>query len=71
VCIKLGATSALQHIGGIHSGCALSGAAWLIFKVVDIIRHRAQQHGAVIGAGVITNVMVLISILSAFPWVRK
>ena len=24
--IKLGVTSALQHVGGIHSGCALSGA---------------------------------------------
>jgi hypothetical protein len=25
--IKYGATSVLQHVGGIHSGCALSGAA--------------------------------------------
>ncbi|KAF7448926.1 hypothetical protein A1F99_059750 [Pyrenophora tritici-repentis] len=27
VCVKLAATSALQHVGGIHSGCALSGTA--------------------------------------------
>jgi hypothetical protein len=26
-CIKIGVTSILQHVGGIHSGCALSGAA--------------------------------------------
>ncbi|KFZ08613.1 hypothetical protein V501_05887 [Pseudogymnoascus sp. VKM F-4519 (FW-2642)] len=39
--IKIGVTSILQHVGGIHSGCALSGAGWLIFKIVDIIRHRS------------------------------
>jgi len=27
--IKLAATSVLQHVGGIHSGCALSGAAYV------------------------------------------
>lgn len=27
LCIKLAVTSVLQHLGGIHSGCALSGAA--------------------------------------------
>src|SRR4051812_15380848 len=26
VSLKLAATSVLQHVGGIHSGCALSGA---------------------------------------------
>ncbi|PKS08485.1 hypothetical protein jhhlp_004868 [Lomentospora prolificans] len=71
ICIKLAATSVLQHVGGIHSGCALSGAGWLVFKIVDIIRHQSVQHVTVIVAGVITNVLVLISILSAFPWVRN
>ncbi|KAB5550783.1 hypothetical protein GE09DRAFT_1239714 [Coniochaeta sp. 2T2.1] len=69
--IKLAATSVLQHVGGIHSGCALSGAGWLIFKVVDIIRHRATQHDAVLATGIITNAFVIISVLSAFPWVRN
>ena len=45
--------------------------SWLLFKIVDIIRHRAVQHGAVIATGIITNVLVIISVLSAFPWVRK
>ncbi len=45
--------------------------SWLLFKVVDIIRHRAIQPGSVIATGVITNVLVIISVLSAFPWVRK
>ncbi|CAK7236088.1 hypothetical protein SCUCBS95973_009487 [Sporothrix curviconia] len=69
--IKLAVTSVLQHVGGIHSGCALSGAGWLLFKVVDIVLHRAVQPDAVIATGIITNVCVLISILSAFPWVRN
>lgn len=46
-------------------------SSWLVFKCVDIILHNNVQHAAVIATGVITNVLVLISILSAFPWVRK
>jgi hypothetical protein len=44
---------------------------WLIYKIVDIIRYRAVQHPAVIVSGIITNVFIIISVLSAFPWVRK
>ena len=44
---------------------------WLIFKIVDIIRHRSVYHRSVIITGIITNVLVIISVLSAFPWVRK
>ncbi|KAF2010669.1 hypothetical protein BU24DRAFT_356712 [Aaosphaeria arxii CBS 175.79] len=69
--IKYAATSVLQHVGGIHSGCALSGAGWLIYKIVDIIRYRAVQHKAVIVSGIITNVLIIVSVLSAFPWVRN
>ena len=71
VWLKLAATSILQHVGGIHSGCALSGAGWLVYKIVDIIKYRAVQHDAVIATGIITNAFVIISVLSAFPWVRK
>ena len=45
--------------------------SWLLFKIVDIIRYRAVQHPAVIASGIITNVFIFISVLSAFPWVRK
>ncbi|OBT48848.1 hypothetical protein VE00_00664 [Pseudogymnoascus sp. WSF 3629] len=69
--IKIAVTSILQHVGGIHSGCALSGAGWLIFKIVDIIRRRSVYHRSVIITGIITNVLVIISVLSAFPWVRN
>lgn len=45
--------------------------SWLVFKIVDIIKHRATQHDAVLATGIITNAFVIISVLSAFPWVRK
>lgn len=45
--------------------------SWLVYKCVDIILNHHVQHAAVIATGVITNVLVIISILSAFPWVRK
>ncbi|KAL2151690.1 hypothetical protein VTH82DRAFT_6788 [Thermothelomyces myriococcoides] len=69
--LKLAVTSILQHVGGIHSGCAISGAAWLIFKIVEIIKYRSVQHTSVIVAGIITNLAVIISVFSAFPWIRN
>ncbi|KAL8342015.1 hypothetical protein RB598_003772 [Gaeumannomyces tritici] len=69
--LKLAVTSSLQHVGGIHSGCALSGASWLVFKTVDILIKIPIQHKSVIATGIVTNVFVIISILSAFPWVRN
>jgi hypothetical protein len=45
--------------------------SWLVYKVVDIIIYRSTQHPAIIATGIITNVAVIISVLSAFPWVRK
>lgn len=69
--IKLAVTSILQHVGGIHSGCALSGTGWLVFKIVDIVRHDTIQPSAVIATGIVTNFLVIISVLSAFPWVRN
>ncbi|KAK7473166.1 hypothetical protein VKT23_001265 [Stygiomarasmius scandens] len=68
---RLGCTSVLQHLGGIHSGCALSGVIWLIFKVVRMFTTLNVQHDAVLILGVCTNVAVIISAMSAIPWVRN
>ncbi|EMD33120.1 hypothetical protein CERSUDRAFT_87441 [Gelatoporia subvermispora B] len=68
---RLGCTSVLQHLGGIHSGCATSGFAWLIFRVTLIFIDHKDNHDAVLIMGVITNLAVATSILSAFPWVRN
>ncbi|KAF8892609.1 hypothetical protein BD779DRAFT_1436875 [Infundibulicybe gibba] len=68
---RLGCTSVLQHLGGIHSGCALSGVLWLLLKVINNFRHLDVNHDAVLIMGVVTNLAVMISALSAFPWVRN
>ncbi|CAE6336060.1 unnamed protein product [Rhizoctonia solani] len=71
LCIRLGITSILQHIGGIHSGCATSGLAWLLYKVIELCRHASVNQKSVIAMGVVTSVAVSISVLSAFPWIRN
>ncbi|KAH6913949.1 hypothetical protein BKA70DRAFT_649408 [Coprinopsis sp. MPI-PUGE-AT-0042] len=69
--LRLGCTSALQHLGGVHSGCATSGCIWLFYRVVNILVHHKINHSSVLVVGVITNVIVMVSIASAFPWVRN
>jgi hypothetical protein len=68
---RLSCTSVLQHLGGIHSGCAMSGFVWLIYRVTLIFINHKKNHDAVLITGVITNILVAISIASAFPWVRN
>ncbi|KAF8201012.1 hypothetical protein BJ912DRAFT_1019923 [Pholiota molesta] len=68
---RLGCTSVLQHLGGIHSGCATSGFLWLIFRVATILINHKNNHDAVLVTGVLTNLVVGVSIVSAFPWVRN
>ncbi|EGO26239.1 hypothetical protein SERLADRAFT_367830 [Serpula lacrymans var. lacrymans S7.9] len=66
---RLSCTSALQHIGGIHSGCATSGCIWLTYRVVILFIEGSND--AVLATGITTDVAVAISIASAFPWVRN
>ncbi|KAF8586296.1 hypothetical protein K439DRAFT_1646325 [Ramaria rubella] len=68
---RLGCTSTLQHLGGIHSGCATSAFLWLVFKVTDIFIDHADNHEATLVMGVITNLLIFVSVLSAFPWLRN
>jgi hypothetical protein len=64
-------TIILQHLGGIHSGCALSGTAWLLLKVVNNFRHHSVNPDAILVIGTLTNIALIISALSAFPWIRN
>ena len=68
---RLGITSALQHLGGIHSGCALSGIAWLMFKVVNNFKKMDIIHPAILSLGLVTLVTVILSSIAAIPWVRN
>ena len=60
-----------KHLGGIHSGCAVSGLLWLLYKVVKIFMNKESQHDAVLVTGFFTLVTVGLSALSAFPWIRN
>ncbi len=53
------------------SARSVSGNSWLIFKVIDILIHRTVNHGAVIGTGIATSALIIISVLSALPWVSS
>ncbi|PQE33403.1 hypothetical protein CJF32_00006701 [Rutstroemia sp. NJR-2017a WRK4] len=45
--------------------------SWLLYNIINIIQLKTTEHCAVIATGIITNLFVIISILSAFPWIRK
>ncbi|KAJ7114964.1 hypothetical protein C8R44DRAFT_710030 [Mycena epipterygia] len=68
---RLACTSALQHLGGIHSGCATSGAVWLVYRIVLIAIDFRHYHAAIIAAGAVTTTAIFVSISSALPWVRE
>lgn len=68
---RLALTSTLQHLGGVHSGCAISAVSWLLYKVIDMYINNKMHHLAVLVTGTLTNVAVFVSIISAFPWVRN
>jgi hypothetical protein len=61
----------LQHLGGIHSGCATSGFLWLFFKVIVILKEHKENLNSTLVMGVLTFIVVGVTILSAFPWVRN
>src|SRR5487761_1144792 len=64
-------TTVSQHLGGIHSGCALSGIGWLVLKVVNNYRHHTVNPDLILVVGTITNVTVVVGALSALPWIRN
>ncbi|KAK2460547.1 hypothetical protein APHAL10511_007017 [Amanita phalloides] len=68
---RLGCTSVVQHLGGIHSGCGISGLIWLLYKVIINFINTDIQHDAVLVTGTVTLVLVGLTALSAFPWIRN
>ncbi|KAF7792663.1 hypothetical protein EIP86_003760 [Pleurotus ostreatoroseus] len=65
-------TGFLQHIGGIHSGCAASGIAWFIFTVVRAFQHHIEKHTpkVVLAWGIIGIVVTVVTMIAAAPWIR-
>ncbi|OAX42182.1 hypothetical protein K503DRAFT_395620 [Rhizopogon vinicolor AM-OR11-026] len=68
---RLACTSTLQHLGGIHSGCAISGVAWLVLMVVHQFKTKYIFNDSILAFGVITAVTLFITICAALPWVRN
>ncbi len=68
---RLGCTSTLQHLGGVHSGCATSACAWIIFRLVLLFNNRKDNPDPMLFAGVVTSIFVAVCIVSALPWVRN
>ena len=64
-------TAVLQHVGGIHSGCAVSSFFWLVYTIYNLFINIPFNHPVVLAFGVITALTISISILSAVPSVRK
>ena len=69
--VGMNLTMASQHLGGIHSGCAMSGTAWLALKVVNNFRHHSINPDVILVIGTLTNIALIIGASSAFPWVRN
>lgn len=68
---RLGCTSVLQHLGGIHSGCAISGVIWLTLRVVDVFSDHVEYNSAILAFGFLANLALLITTVAGFPWVRN
>lgn len=66
-------TAFLQHLGGIHSGCAVSGFAWLVYSVTMLFQHHEALHvrNVTLAWGVITCVVLFVVALAAMPWIRE
>ncbi|KIP03712.1 hypothetical protein PHLGIDRAFT_25971 [Phlebiopsis gigantea 11061_1 CR5-6] len=65
-------TGFIQHIGGIHSGCAAGGIAWFFFLVIRTFQHHVANHtpAVVLAWGIITLVVINVVMFAATPWIR-
>ncbi|KAM6502508.1 hypothetical protein JOM56_002485 [Amanita muscaria] len=68
---RLACTSVLQHLGGIHSGCATSGFGWLVYNMFLISINPKEHYEAVLATGIVTTVAIAVCIIAALPWVRN
>lgn len=68
---RLGCTNVLQHLGGIHSGCAISGIIWLTLRVIHTYEARMDENNAILVFGLAANVILLTTAVAGLPWVRN
>ena len=65
-------TALVQHVGGVHSGCAASGVAWLAYSVVRAFQRHARQHtpAVVLAWAVVTLAVAVVVMVAAMPSIR-
>ncbi|XP_057764377.1 adenylate-forming reductase 03009-like [Salvia miltiorrhiza] len=68
--LKTMTTALLQSLGGIHSGCGISSAAWLIYALVLTLKDRDNTSPEIIGVASAILGLLCLSSLAAFPLVR-
>lgn len=60
-----------QHLGGIHSSCAISGIAWFILMLVNQFKIKYAYNDSLLVFGVISVTVLFITMIAGFPWVRN
>ncbi|KAK4733174.1 hypothetical protein R3W88_007435 [Solanum pinnatisectum] len=68
--IKTIVTSLLQSLGGIHSGCAISSIAWLIYALILTLNDRENTSPEIVIVAFAILSLLSLSSLAAFPLVR-
>ncbi|GFP96657.1 hypothetical protein PHJA_001809800 [Phtheirospermum japonicum] len=65
--MKTAATSLLQSLGGIHSGCGVSSIIWLVYALVLTLRDReSTSPGIIAAASAILGLLCLCSLAWVF-----
>ncbi|XP_049361305.1 adenylate-forming reductase 06235-like [Solanum verrucosum] len=68
--IKTIVTSLLQSLGGIHSGCAISSIAWLIYALILTLNDKENTSPEIVIVAFAILSLLSLSSLAAFPLVR-
>ncbi|KAH0698812.1 hypothetical protein KY284_013027 [Solanum tuberosum] len=68
--IKTIVTSLLQSLGGIHSGCAISSIAWLVYALIQTLNDKENTSPEIVGVAFAILSLLFLSSLAAFPLVR-
>ncbi|XP_059283447.1 adenylate-forming reductase 06235-like [Lycium ferocissimum] len=68
--IKTIVTSLLQSLGGIHSGCAISSIAWLVYALILTLKDRENTSPEIICVAFAILSLLSLSSFTAFPLVR-
>ncbi|KAI4322755.1 hypothetical protein L6164_022421 [Bauhinia variegata] len=68
--IKTATTSFLQSLGGIHSGCAISAMAWLVYSLVLTIKNKDKTSLETTAMAFAIFFLISFSSIAAFPLIR-